>query len=248
MLISPSLQDISQRITAIKRRLRELSRPDVLLVAVTKQRSTEDIKKLIRLGHRVIGENRFGEARDKIKELAAEEPQDVALLDMHHLGPVQKGNASQIVRLFSSFHGVSNLSGLHALLQESLRRRDKDIHTKRSWPLSYFIQIRLTNEVSKLGGLSEEAFFSSFLSSGKGNYPENDALAFRGLMAMGPESQDPVECAELFCKLRELRDAYAPGKKLSMGMSGDWEIAVRAGSDIIRLGSALWRRAAAVLS
>ncbi len=227
----------------VHQHLHELGRSDVRIIAVTKTRPIQAIKNLLALGQRDIGENRFPELRNKLASdisgdiYAGENLSSKCLPIYHYIGPLQTGNARQIPSLFSWIHGVSSIRSLNVLLESAMRQRQKEekkAYSQRTWPMHYFIQIRLTKETTKVGGMEVEEFL------GLSHYPENDALRFAGLMTMGPQSQNPQQCREVFHRLRELRDSQAPSSFLSMGMSGDWKIAVEEGSNMIRIGRLLF--------
>ena len=238
---------LSKNLSQIQARLNELGRSNVQIIAVTKTRSARAIYELQKLGVRDIGENRFGEARDKLTELAKIHTQSTskeANAVYHHIGPLQSGNARQIPRIFSWVHGVSDMDSLKTLAQVALRQQNKgeaqvdkhpSNHYKITWPIKYLIQLRLTQEATKVGGMLPDEFCNLT------NLPQNDALHFSGLMTMGPFNQGASACRETFHRLRSLRDEYAPDGLLSMGMSNDWEIAVSEGADMIRIGSVLFR-------
>ena len=238
-----SHQCLQNSLAKVTTRLQQLRRPQVLVVAVTKRRSPADFQALIDIGHKHLGENYLSEARNKVEQLFIHSKAKPNYPILHHIGPLQSGQARQIARWFTWVHGISSLSALKALAKAALHHQEREQQSSNigsqtythPWPIRYLIQIRLTNEDSKAGGMAVEEF--RHLDS----YPENQALRFSGLMAMGPQSQDPIETQEVFCQLRELRDTHATGGLLSMGMSGDWEIAVKEGADIIRLGRLLFK-------
>lgn len=216
----------------IQTALEKLDRPDVTIIAVSKTHPPLSIDGLAELGIRNFGENRYSEARDKFPEVRYNNPADPLIY--HHIGPLQSGFARNLPGLFQWVHGASSVSSLEKLARAAMKYAQDHAEPSYLWPMKYLVQIRLTAEESKLGGMTEEEFLS--LDS----MPGNDAIQFRGFMTMGPESQDPVETREVFHRLRELRDRSLPEGELSMGMSGDWKIAVEEGATMIRLGSVLF--------
>ncbi|MBR32182.1 MAG: YggS family pyridoxal phosphate-dependent enzyme [Spirochaetaceae bacterium] len=219
-------------IDEVRRSLKEMGREDVTVVAVSKTHGPERIDELAALGIRDFGENRFTEARDKFPEVRYRNESDPLIY--HHIGPLQSGFARNLPGLFHRVHGASSISALEKLARAALKYAGETAVSSVLWPMEYLIQIRLTGEETKLGGMHPDEFLSL------DTVPENEALQFRGFMTMGPESQDPIETREVFHRLRELRDKSLPGGELSMGMSGDWKIAVEEGATIIRLGSVLF--------
>ncbi|MBI38305.1 MAG: YggS family pyridoxal phosphate-dependent enzyme [Leptospiraceae bacterium] len=219
-------------IEEIRRSLIQMGREDVTIVAVSKTHGPERIDELAALGLRDFGENRYTEARDKFPEVKYNSPEDPLIY--HHIGPLQSGFARNLPGLFQRVHGAASVSALEKLARAALKHASETTESPALWPMQYLIQIRLTGEDTKLGGMSPQEFLSL------DTVPENEALKFRGFMTMGPENQDPMETREVFHRLRELRDECLPGGELSMGMSGDWQIAVEEGATIIRLGSVLF--------
>ena len=225
--------DSGSALEEIRQTLSRMGRPDVNIVAVSKTHAPESIDALAALGLRHFGENRFNEARDKFPEVAYSNDADPLIF--HHIGPLQSGFARNLPGLFHRVHGASSLSAIEKLVRAAEKYAESNPDIKAPlWPMEYLIQIRLTSEESKLGGMSVAEF------RGLDSLPENQAIRFRGFMTMGPENQDPVQTREVFHQLRELRDESFPEGELSMGMSGDWPIAVEEGATIIRLGSVLF--------
>jgi hypothetical protein len=220
-----------KNLMAIRERLEELSRPNVRIIAVTKTHGPETIEDLLAVGHRDFGENRQNEARDKFHLVRIPDPKVMPIY--HHIGPLQSGAARQIPSIFHYVHGASSVEAIQALAKAALKHIPDDPDPDR-WPIRYLIQVDLTGEVTKLGGMSREELMS--LSG----FPENEALRFCGFMTMGPESMEPIRTREVFHELREIRDRISPSGELSMGMSGDWEIAVSEGATMIRLGTVLY--------
>jgi len=223
-----------ENLDLVRARLREVGRESTRIIAVSKTHGPERISEFLRYGQRDFGENRQNEARDKfpLVDLQGLKPEELPVY--HHIGPLQSGNARQIPGLFQYVHGASSVSALKVLAGAALRRLEEG-KTDRD-PLRYLVQIRLTGEESKEGGMTPEEF------QNLDSLPENEALRFSGFMTMGPAHQEPGETREVFARLRELRDECLPGGELSMGMSGDWEIALEEGASMIRLGTILFGR------
>lgn len=222
-----------ERIASIRQRLNDLGRPDLRIIAVSKTHGPERIREMLDAGLRDFGENRQNEARDKfpLVDLSGLAPD--ALPVYHHIGPLQSGAARQIPGLFHWVHGASSFSALNSL-HKAVRRFADDGSDASFLPLRYLIQVDLTGEASKAGGMAVDEVRNADA------FPGDDVMIFSGFMAMGPEDQDPVRTREVFQRLRELRDEILPGGELSMGMSGDWELAVEEGATMIRIGTALF--------
>ncbi|MCB1324144.1 MAG: YggS family pyridoxal phosphate enzyme [Spirochaetales bacterium] len=232
----PNQAEITDRVHALRTRLQELGRPDVRIIGVTKTHGPEAIRALLEAGISDIAENRQNEARDKFPLVDLNHPTPVPTPIYHHIGPLQSGAARQIPGLFHYVHGASSEKAIRVLAAAA----DRYLATVRNQtgqpppPLHYLIQVRLTDEESKLGGMEVDQ-----LCALAPHFPESEGLKCAGLMAMGPESGAPDEARRVFRRLRELRDDLLPGKELSMGMSQDWEVAVSEGATMIRVGSIL---------
>ena len=223
--------DTGKSLAAIQARLRELNRPDTRIIAVSKTHGPERIEELLRHGQRDFGETRGNEGRDKFPLVKVDDIAEDARPIYHHIGPLQSGGARQLPGVFSWVHGASSLKAIRILGEAALRARDAGAP-----PMNYLIQARLTDEETKAGGMPAAEIRAL------DEFPGNDALHFRGFMTMGPQDQDPGRTREVFHELRELRDELVPDGELSMGMSGDWEIAAAEGATMIRLGSVLFGR------
>lgn len=212
------------RLEALKSRLASLGHSDVCLVAVSKTHPAERITELLRAGHRDFGENRQTEAREKFPLVDTSGLGPARMPVYHHIGPLQSGAAREIARLFDCVHGASSKSGIDALAKACARRTS---------PMRYFVQLNLTGESSKLGGMTEQDLRELAI-------PSTEMLIFSGFMTMGPSDAEPTETRRVFRRAREIRDELAPGKELSMGMSHDYEIALEEGAAVLRIGSLIF--------
>lgn len=218
------MEDCS-RLDALRSRLVALGHAEVRIIAVSKTHGPQRIRGWLDCGLRDFGENRQNEARDKFPLIDCRDLGPEQQPIFHHIGPLQSGAARQIPGLFHWVHGAASSSALFVLAQSAQHRR---------WSIDYLIQLDLTGEATKQGGI-EESGLQSMLP-----FVENEFLHFRGFMVMGPSSGDPGETRQVFRRARQLRDELAPQGELSMGMSGDWELAVEEGSTMIRVGSLLF--------
>src|SRR5690606_25789844 len=102
--------------------------------------------------------------------------------------------------------------------------------------IRYFLQINATGESTKHGFSLEE------IQKSKDDLQtyQNEFCIWEGFMAMGPSSGDPIETKETFKKINQFRKLVFPDKKLSMGMSGDYELALEEGSNFLRIGSLIF--------
>jgi len=209
------LAEIKSRIAAAcQKSARDLS--TVHLVAVSKFQTVEKIEKLLSQGHRVFGENRVQEAEEKYPALRVKYPD----LELHFIGHLQTNKAKDAVRLFDVIETVDRPE-----LAEALKREmDKQ---KRDLPC--FIQVNTGDEEQK-GGVAPKDLAALYkLCKGL-------KLNITGLMCIPPVSDIPDLHFALLHKL-----AGELGlKNLSMGMSADFEAAIRYGATHVRIGSALF--------
>jgi pyridoxal phosphate enzyme (YggS family) len=202
--------------------LLKTSPKNVTLIAVSKTKPIQSIEEAIHAGQRVFGENKIKEGIEKFSSI-----KEKYNLTLHHLGPVQSGNSKKLFGIFDYTHGVSSLSSLENLLKESEKYKKH---------LKYFLQVNLTVEDSKSGFLEDELLK---LVQNPTQF-ETEFLKLEGLMTMGPSSGEVNLTKLVFHRLNEIRNMYIPGSKLSMGMSGDYPLAIAEGSDYIRVGSSIF--------
>jgi len=188
----------------------------VQLIAVSKGRSAEQIEELIAAGQRDFGENRVQEALAKWPRLLAGYPE----VRLHGIGRLQSNKAAEAMKLFETIHSLDRPSLLHALVEEA--------DEAGRFPAVY-IQVNIGEEEQKGGcpigevGTLVEAVRSS-------------PLPLAGLMAIPPLGLEPAPYFALLAKIA--RQHGVDG--LSMGMSGDFKVAVMLGATAIRVGTALF--------
>ena len=190
---------------------------DVTLVAVSKTHGADRVRELLEVGHRVFGENRVQEAEGKFPELKAAWPD----LELHLIGPLQTNKARDAVALFDVIQSVDRDRLAAALVKEmeKLGRR----------PACY-IQVNTGEEPQKAGILPKDV--DAFVAQCRDQYK----LPIVGLMCIPPVDEEPALHFALLAKMAA-RNGLA---KLSMGMSADYETAVRMGATHVRVGSALF--------
>lgn len=189
---------------------------DIELVAISKTRSTTEIRPLLDQGHRIFGENRVQEAAAKWPELRADYP-DVSL---HLVGQLQSNKADDAVALFDVIHSLDRMSLVRAL-GKAMRKQDRDIPC--------FIQVNIGEESQKGG--------CAIAETGELVAAARDAgINVCGLMCVPPSDVNPAPYFALLAKLASEHDLAG----LSMGMSGDFETAVKLGATHIRVGTALF--------
>jgi pyridoxal phosphate enzyme (YggS family) len=221
MKLQLRIQEIQKRIEdAAVRSGRKSS--DVTLLAVTKTFSVEQIQEAYDLGLRQFGENRVQEALGKIERL----PRDI---QWHLIGQLQTNKVNKVLERFNLIHSVDSIKLAQAL--SARLEKDQDI----------LLEVNTSGEPTKAGFSSSEIL--DFVSSIDG-LPH---LKIRGLMTIGPLTDFPEKRREAFKRLRELflkvKNKIETEKDfsvLSMGMSGDFEVAIEEGATIVRIGKALF--------
>lgn len=214
-LANPPLEDISGKIEK-SARIAGRKASDIALIAVSKTRSSDEIRPLLESGHRVFGENRVQEAAEKWPALKAEYPD----VELHMIGQLQSNKAAEAVALFDCIHSVDRLSLVKALAKE-MDRQDRRI--------TCFLQVNIGEEAQK-GGCDIKAV-PQLLKQAR-----DAGIEVAGLMAVPPEGTNAMPYFALLAKLA--RDNGLDG--LSMGMSGDFEKAIKLGATHIRVGTALF--------
>ena len=194
---------------------------EVTLLPVTKRQPLEKLQALYDLGERHFAENRVQEMLEKAEVL----PKDLV---WHLIGPLQ----SNKVR-----HALSYASYIHSVDSIKLLNRIERIAQEDGKEVKVFLQINITGEEQKSG--FAEADLDAALKVAE-SFLKTTVV---GLMTMGAVSDSEEETKEVFSKLRELRDKwqieYPELKQLSMGMSGDYQLAIPEGATYIRVGSLL---------
>ena len=190
---------------------------DVTLIAVSKQQQPERIDASLAAGNRVFGENRVQEATIRWERRRAIYPD----LQLHLIGPLQSNKTADAVHLFDFIHSVDRPKIATAIAVEA---------TKQGKQIECFIQVNTGEELQKSGiAPAELSDFIAFCRMQEG-------LSVVGLMCIPPVEE---EAAMHFALLKTLADRHELDS-LSMGMSGDYEEAVRFGATHVRVGSALF--------
>ena len=194
----------------------------VTLVAVSKTKSVEEISQAYEAGQRVFGENKIQEMASKWEEL----PKDIA---WHMIGHVQSNKVKYMAHFVDLIHGVDSFK----LLKEIQKQAIKHDRTIRC-----LIQIRIAEEETKFGLPEEE--LEGLLKAAE-DLPNVQIV---GLMGMATFTDNQDQITSEFNKLKDLYDevnsASANMDTLSMGMSGDYSIAIECGSNMIRVGSKIF--------
>jgi pyridoxal phosphate enzyme (YggS family) len=189
---------------------------DVQLIAVSKGRPVEQIEELIAAGQREFGESRVQEALAKWPDLLARQPD----LRLHAIGRLQSNKAGEAVKLFDTIHSLDRMSLLEALAKEAEKAQ--------RFPAVY-VQVNIGEEEQKGGCTIGEV--GSLVDAARAS-----ALSLAGLMAIPPLGVEPAPYFALLAEIAGRHDVTG----LSIGMSGDFEVAVMLGATAVRVGTALF--------
>ena len=233
----PLAQTIAARAETVRERIARAAersgRPDdVTLIAVTKTHPIDTLRAAVEAGLRDFGENRVQELAEKADALPGEHRGgDVR---WHLIGSLQSNKSSDTAALADAFHALDRPK-----LVRTLGAAAEDLDRE----LEVFVQVNISGEDSK-HGVAPDAAHALIAAAA-----EAPGLRVVGLMGMAAPAHSDADRERIvrpaFARLRELRDTYSgPGRgtltRLSMGMSGDYEIAVEEGATHVRVGSALF--------
>lgn len=219
---------------------------DVVLVAVTKYASIEDIRELVSLGHVDLGENRVQQMVqraaivDEFNARRAERGAAVTPVRWHMIGTLQRNKVKQAIQVARLIHSVDSLR-LAEELQEYAEAMAAAPGGEKLGPVDVLVEVNVSGEASKHGVAPAAARHLVDMID------TMVALRPRGLMCMAPNTgsiEDArrtfTRCKEIFDEIRSLRSGGDRFDILSMGMSGDYEVAIECGSNLVRVGSAIF--------
>lgn len=217
------MESAADRLSEVRRNIADAAREagraadDVTLVAVGKTFPAEAIRPVLAAGQRVFGENKVQEAVEKWPGLRTDHP-DVTL---HLIGPLQSNKVKDAVAIFDVIETVD---------RDKIARRIAHEMAAQGRTLQLFIQVNTGEESRKAGVAPAEA--DDFIARCR----EEHGLAIAGLMCIPPADQSPAPHFALLAKIAARNGVAA----LSMGMSADYETAVRFGATHVRVGSAIF--------
>lgn len=211
-----NLHNILARIEAARKSALQPA-PSTALVAVTKTFGADDIRPVLDAGHRVFGENRVQEAKAKWPALKAGHKE----IELHLIGPLQTNKLRDAVELFDAIHSLDRPKLALALHEELARTPRK---------LVLFIQVNTGEEPQKAGVAPKQA--PQFIDYCR----ETLSLPIFGLMCIPPVGEAPAPHFALLAKLARAHSLEG----LSMGMSADFEGAIRLGATHVRVGTAIF--------
>lgn len=195
----------------------------IRLLAVSKTKTSADIRAAIEAGQLAFGENYVQEALDKMRQLP------VPGIEWHFIGRIQGNKTRAIAEHFDWVHSLADVAHARRLNEQRPRERP---------PLQVCLQVNVSGETSKEGG---DLPGVRELMTAMARLPR---LQLRGLMAIPAPTPDPIAQRRAFALVREWRDRLAtpecPLETLSMGMSDDLEAAIAEGATLVRIGSAIF--------
>lgn len=222
MFLHDNLISVQSKIAAAAERAGRKS-AQIELVAVTKTIPVEVIREAVEAGQRLFGENR-------VQELLTKQPGLPSNLRWHLIGHLQSNKVRKVLPVVEAIHSVDSLE-----LARDINRIAAELG---QYPKVYL-------EVNVAGEASKHGFAPANLEAELEDLLSLDRLEIQGLMCVPPISKDAEDSRKHFVFLREFRDkveklARVPFPALSMGMSGDYEIAVEEGATVVRVGSAIF--------
>ena len=212
--------NISEQIKYYKSQLPE----DVVLVAVSKTKPEEDLLEAYNAGQRVFGENKIQEMTEKWENL----PKDI---EWHMIGHVQSNKVKYMAEYVNLVHGIDRLK----LIKELNKQAQKHDRT-----INCLLQIKIAEEDTKFGMDINDA--EAILNKNfKKTYPNVNVVGFMGMATFtNDEEQVQREFKTLKSHFDRLSKDHNSLKILSMGMSGDYKLAITEGSTMVRIGSAIF--------
>ncbi|MCX8473195.1 MAG: YggS family pyridoxal phosphate-dependent enzyme [Sediminibacterium sp.] len=192
----------------------------VQLVVVTKTQSLTDINTLYELGHRDFGENYVQELISKQQALPAD-------IHWHFIGHLQSNKVKYIAAFIHLIHSVDSLGLLSEINKQAI---------KNNRVINFLIECKIGTEQTKTGISKEE------LPTLIAKIPEYGNINWQGFMGMGSFTNDKSITEQEFSQFRDLKNKYATeqANMFSLGMSGDYNIALEYNSNLVRIGSLLF--------
>jgi pyridoxal phosphate enzyme (YggS family) len=227
-LFSDHMSTIRENLKIVRERMERAAQKvgrdpkEIELVAVSKTVEVDRIKEAIEAGVSILGENYVQEAQKKIETLGKP-------VSWHFIGHLQSNKAKHAVRLFDVIHSIDSIP----LAEELDRRAEQAVRV-----IKVMIEVNLSKEATKFGTDEERVLNLARRIQDLGH------LSLEGLMTMPPYFDSPEMSRPYYVALRELKEKMIkegiPLKKLSMGMSNDFEIAIEEGATYVRVGTAIF--------
>ncbi len=218
-------QNLNKVVTQIEgARLRVSDHHIVKLIAVSKYSNTKDIETLYNVGQRAYGENKVQDLKEKSENL------DEFPLEWHFVGRLQKNKINNLIDIAPSlFQSLDSLELAHELNKKLAVKNRK---------MNCLLQINSAHEESKTGVKPEDAvsIYNEILDT----CPN---IVLKGVMSIGAHVEDEEEIKKSFKITKDIYDVLVDkgARYCSMGMSSDYELAIKSGSNMIRVGSSLFK-------
>ena len=216
------MKTIAQNLKAVQNSLPK--QQNIKIVVVTKTRTPKEIEEAIAAGARFIGENRVQEAENKFSKI-----KNIDLVEKRLIGRLQTNKVNKAVKLFDVIDSVDSLRLANKISEAAQRQHKKQ---------RVLIQINSSSETAKAGfSLKDKKSIVECI--------KNEGILVEGLMTMGPNTQQIKKIERAFIDTKNLFDEINNEIKtkmttLSMGMSGDFKVAIKSGSTSIRVGTAIF--------
>jgi pyridoxal phosphate enzyme (YggS family) len=222
-MIKINKMSIQDNLLKIKSQLPE----NVTLVAVSKTKPVEDLMEAYHAGQRIFGENKIQEMTEKWQQM----PKDI---EWHMIGHVQSNKVKYMVPYVKLIHGVDSLKLLKEVNRQAIRWRKS---------INCLLQIHIAEEETKFG--LDEKELEELLNSDE--FKEMKNINVIGLMGMATFTDNEEQIKKefqylktIFDKVSKLKTYYCQLNTLSMGMSGDYQLAIECGSTMVRIGSSIF--------
>jgi PLP dependent protein len=187
------------------------------IIVVSKNQTVDKIMQIIKIGHYDFGENKVQEALNKWPQILIENQQ----INLHLIGKLQSNKVNEAYKIFNYIHSLDN---------EKIAKKFSQLHITSPKNIKYFIQVNIGNEIQKNG--IEPSQLQNFV-----RYCCDDLmLNIVGLMCIPPIEGDPNQYFNNLAQLAKLSNL----NELSMGMSNDYESAIRNGATFVRIGSKIF--------
>lgn len=225
------MSETADRIKAVREEIAESARQggrnpeEIRLMGVTKNHEAEAVKVAIAGGLTLFGENRVQEAAEKYATLSGD-------YELHLIGHLQRNKAKRVPGLFSWVQSIDAVRTVHALDRACLEAGRE---------VSVLLEVNISGEEQKYGVSSDDEI-EQILDA----LEESEMLRCRGLMGIAPWVAEERRIRTAFAGLRERYERFQERRKelsfdtLSMGMSGDFKIAIEEGSTLVRIGTAIF--------
>lgn len=215
------IDDVIRRVESA--RIKVSAHHIVKIVAISKYSQSDEIEKLYKIGQRAFGENKVQDLKSKSTEL-----EDLPL-EWHFVGNLQKNKINNLLDLKPSlFHGLDSLE-----LAQEIQKKCEAKGTK----LNALLQINSAKEESKHGVMPEDAI--EIYTKVQKECPN---INLKGVMSIGAHSEDKIIIRNSFDTTHNIYKQLDGATICSMGMSGDFELAIECGSNLVRLGSIMFNK------